>query len=41
MKLYTILRPRDVIFTENETISELNGEKFSEEVKFLETLKYK
>ena len=41
MKLYTILRPRDVIFTENETIAELNEEKFSEEAKLLETLKYK
>ena len=41
MQLYNSLRWRDVLFTENETIADLNNEKFTEGAKLPDARKYK
>ena len=41
MQLFNSLRWRDVLFTENETIADLNKEKFTEGAKLPDARKYK
>ena len=41
MQLHNLSRPRDIPFTENEAIAELNEERFPEGAKMPDTLKYK
>ena len=41
MQLYNLLRPRDILFTENGTIAEFNEDKIPEEAEWPDIPKYK